>query len=177
MSSGNLRPICLGLSVLTYEQRTFLRDLGYVHIKSMRNGSQYPDKEVMILMKFEDIQFVFLQQARISFHPWPAIKYKCASKYRLIHRPLAQPERQAFACQRRLKNGGNSHQSRAPTISQKPSWWVQWCLKSPASRLFALPFVEPQIKENINAPRHWPLWGESTAADRWIPLTKVCYLT
>ena len=69
MSSGNLRPICLGLSVLTYEQRTFLRDLGYVHIKSMRNGSQYPDKE------FEDIQFVFLQQARISFHPWPAIKY------------------------------------------------------------------------------------------------------
>ena len=75
MSSGNLRPICLGLSVLTYEQRTFLRDLGYVHIKSMRNGSQYPDKEVLILMKFEDIQFVFLQQARISFHPWPAIKY------------------------------------------------------------------------------------------------------
>ena len=26
-------------------------------------------------------------------------------------------------------------------------------------------------KENIKAPRHWPLWGESTG-DRWIPLTK-----
>ena len=27
------------------------------------------------------------------------------------------------------------------------------------------------IKENIKAPRHWPLWGESHGA-RWIPLTK-----
>ena len=23
------------------------------------------------------------------------------------------------------------------------------------------PFVHAQIKENIKAPRHWPLWGES----------------
>ena len=28
-----------------------------------------------------------------------------------------------------------------------------------------------QIKENIKAPHHWPLWGESTG-HRWIPLTK-----
>ena len=28
-----------------------------------------------------------------------------------------------------------------------------------------------KIKENIKAPRHWPLWGESTG-DRWIPHTK-----
>ena len=28
-----------------------------------------------------------------------------------------------------------------------------------------------QIKENIKARRHWPLWGEFTG-DRWIPLTK-----
>ena len=28
-----------------------------------------------------------------------------------------------------------------------------------------------QIKENIKAPRHWPLWGEFTD-DQWIPLTK-----
>ena len=28
-----------------------------------------------------------------------------------------------------------------------------------------------QIKENIKALRHWPLWGESTG-DRWIPLKK-----
>ena len=31
--------------------------------------------------------------------------------------------------------------------------------------------VQVQIKENIKAPRYWPLWGESTG-DRWIPLTK-----
>ena len=28
-----------------------------------------------------------------------------------------------------------------------------------------------QIKENIKAPRHWPLCGEFTS-DRWIPHTK-----
>ena len=32
--------------------------------------------------------------------------------------------------------------------------------------------VEAQIKENIKALRHWPLWGESTG-DEWITLTKV----
>ena len=31
--------------------------------------------------------------------------------------------------------------------------------------------VQAQIKENIKAPRHWLLWGESTG-DRWIALTK-----
>ena len=40
------------------------------------------------------------------------------------------------------------------------SWWVRWYLKSPASRLFTQPFV--QMKENTNALRHWPLWGEFT---------------
>ena len=29
---------------------------------------------------------------------------------------------------------------------------------------------QAQIKENIKAPRHWPLWGEFTG-DRWIPRT------
>ena len=44
-------------------------------------------------------------------------------------------------------------------------------VSSPASRLFAHPFVQAQIKENFKAPHHWPLWGGSTG-DRWIPLTK-----
>ena len=72
--SGNLRPICLGLSVLTYEQRTFLRDLGYVHMKSLRNGSQYPDKEVMILMKFEDIHLVFFTTSEDLISPMASNK-------------------------------------------------------------------------------------------------------
>ena len=29
-------------------------------------------------------------------------------------------------------------------------------------------FIQGQIKENIKAPRHWPLWGEFTG-DWWIP--------
>ena len=44
-------------------------------------------------------------------------------------------------------------------------------LRSLASRLFAEPFVQAQIKENIRIPRHWPLCGEFTG-DRWIPLIK-----
>ena len=35
---------------------------------------------------------------------------------------------------------------------------ARWRLKSPASRLFTQPFIQAQIKENIKAPRHWPLW-------------------
>ena len=31
-------------------------------------------------------------------------------------------------------------------------------------------FIQAQMKENIKAPRNWPLWGEFTA-DRWIPRT------
>ena len=40
----------------------------------------------------------------------------------------------------------------------------------PASPLFTQPFIRVQIKENITAPRHWPLCGEFTG-DRWIPRT------
>ena len=39
-----------------------------------------------------------------------------------------------------------------------------------APRLFTQPFIQVQIKENIKAPRHWPLCGEFTG-DRWIPHT------
>ena len=31
---------------------------------------------------------------------------------------------------------------------------------SPAYRFFTQLFVQAQIKESIEAPRHWPLWGE-----------------
>ena len=43
---------------------------------------------------------------------------------------------------------------------------MRWHLKSPASWLFNQLFVQVQIKENIKALRHWPLWGEFTG-DRW----------
>ena len=42
----------------------------------------------------------------------------------------------------------------------------RWRLKSPAPRLFTGPFVRAHIKENIKAPRHWPLWLEFTS-DSW----------
>ena len=41
------------------------------------------------------------------------------------------------------------------------SLWARWRLKSSASWLFTEPFVQAQIKENIKAPCHWPLWRNS----------------
>ena len=48
---------------------------------------------------------------------------------------------------------------------------MRWRFKSPESQLLAQSCVQAQIKENLKALRHWPLWGEFTGA-RWIPRTK-----
>ena len=48
------------------------------------------------------------------------------------------------------------------------------CLGTMLSQITSLTIVyrlQVQIKENIKAPRHWPLWGNSTG-HRWIPRTK-----
>ena len=51
------------------------------------------------------------------------------------------------------------------------SQWARWRLKSPAYGLFTQLFIQVQIKEDITAPRHWPLCGEFIG-DRWILRTK-----
>ena len=48
---------------------------------------------------------------------------------------------------------------------------IQKGIEIVVSMLSTIFIVQVQIKENIKAPRHWPLWGESTG-DRWIPITK-----
>ena len=45
-------------------------------------------------------------------------------------------------------------------------------MTSQITGLFAQPFVQTQIKENIKAPRHWPLWGESTGDPKKGPVTR-----
>ena len=79
-----------------------------------------------------------------------------------------------------LKFGPNGMTTHVPALIQfmagaKPikmtSQWARWRLKSPASRLFTQPFIQTQIKENIKAPRHWPLCGEFTG-HRGIPRIK-----
>ena len=37
--------------------------------------------------------------------------------------------------------------------------------------IFTQPYIQAQMKENIKAPRYWPLCGEVTG-DWWIPRTK-----
>ena len=49
-----------------------------------------------------------------------------------------------------------------PYLITLTSQWPRWRLKSPASRLFTQSFIRAQIKENIKAPRHWPLCGKFT---------------
>ena len=66
--------------------------------------------------------------------------------------------------------GRHWHPRLATIFITMTSWCSRWRLKSPASRLFTYSFIQVQIKENINAPRHWPLRGEFTG-DRWIPCT------
>ena len=51
------------------------------------------------------------------------------------------------------------------TVTSK---WARSRLKSPASPSFTQPFIQAQIKENIKAPRYWPLCREFTG-NRWIP--------
>ena len=50
--------------------------------------------------------------------------------------------------------------------------WARWRLKSPAPRLFTQAFIQTQFKENIKAPRHWPLWGESVEFPHKGPVTR-----
>ena len=54
------------------------------------------------------------------------------------------------------------------------SQWPQWRLKSPALELFTQPFIQTQIKENIKAPRHWPLCGEFTGTGEF-PVRRASY--
>ena len=54
------------------------------------------------------------------------------------------------------------------------SQWPRWRLKATASRLFTQPFIQTQIKENIKAPRHWPLCGEFTGTGEF-PAQRASY--
>ena len=54
------------------------------------------------------------------------------------------------------------------------SQWPRWRLKSPASRLFTQPFIQTKIKEDIKAPRHWPLCGEFTGTGEF-PAQRASY--
>ena len=42
--------------------------------------------------------------------------------------------------------------------------------QSTSLTIIGQPFIQAQVKENIKAPRHWPLCGEFTGY-RWIPRT------
>ena len=66
----------------------------------------------------------------------------------------------------RLLESGASLKNVYPKSITMTSLWAPWRLKSLASRLFIQPFIQVQIKENIAAPRHWPLCGEFTIDPR-----------
>ena len=56
-----------------------------------------------------------------------------------------------------------------PSAGKKLSHYTDVIMGAIASQITSLtqPLIQAQIKENIKAPPHWPLWGEFTG-DRWI---------
>ena len=44
------------------------------------------------------------------------------------------------------------------------------------SPLFTQPFVQARIKENVKAPRHWPLWGKPVNTPQKGPVTRKIFL-
>ena len=56
-------------------------------------------------------------------------------------------------------------------IFSKSLQWCLWRLKSPASRFFAQPFVQAQVREKISRLRGTGL-SEGNPSDQWIPLKK-----
>ena len=50
-------------------------------------------------------------------------------------------------------------------INTMTSWWAQWRLKSPASRLFTQPFIQGADQRKYES-------SASLAGDRWIPRAK-----
>ena len=53
--------------------------------------------------------------------------------------------------------------SGSPVTITMTSLWARWRLRSPARpTIVYLTVIRAQIKENIKAPRHWPLYVEFT---------------
>ena len=96
-----------------------------------------------ILSRPQCVKYQPYQQTAPAAHMPPFHLLQCLDPAKWIH----------FALQRRHKerDGVSNHQR----------------------LLFFQTFVQAQIKENINAPRHWPLWGEFTTFDRWINMENV----
>ena len=85
--------------------------------------------------------------------------------------PPSLPEQVQFCTCAKLIRSVPFHRARYPDDIITVTWqWAGWRLKSPALRLFTQPFIQTQMKDNIKAPRHWPLCGEFIG-DRWIPRT------
>ena len=114
------------------------------------------------------IIFIYLKSQLIDlFNRYPANMSQCTRLYKDIFYTIWDSglqfvTRRTFPCDMGLY-----------VIPQHPLQWrhKKYAGISDHRRLFAQPFVQSQIKEIVEAPRHWPLWGESTG-DRGIPATR-----
>ena len=95
-----------------------------------------------------------------QLNPREQTSVKIESRYQILH---------SWKCiwKCRLRNGGHFLQGKISYYYSDVIIGYQTTGVSTVTQLF----VQAQIKENINAPRQWPLWGEFTG-DRWILLTK-----
>ena len=106
-----------------------------------------------------------------SFPGWPLVPTSCPSFMYSVDRvewldlSCTRPLDQGHSCRPEMSKEDISV-NHVITVASYYSDDVSnpWRLDSFLGRL-------AQIKENIKALRHWPLWGESTG-DRWIPLKR-----
>ena len=82
----------------------------------------------------------------------------------------SQKDQQWSAVNEAVHLGNHCH----PFCITLTSQWPRWRLTSPASRLFTQSFIQAQIKENIKAPRHWPLCEEFTGTGEF-PAQRASY--
>ena len=152
-------------AMFTYfiSHKTILCNVNQISRKSIKHFSEClnfslcpPLSHICIQCLRKHHNITFLHVEVINQITWRK-KWQCHSfvgrvKIQRIHLVIAW-----FGCALRWRHNGRDSVSR-----------------SPAPRLFTQPFIQTQSKENINAPRHWRLCGESTGdPHKWLVTRKM----
>ena len=115
----------------------------------------------------ESARAYFIQYCHLGV-PWSVVAYYNISKHRLGMYIMSAERTYSLRVLTPLGCSGLQTLQLLPLCCLEPliiitvTSWLARCRKSSASRLFTQPFIQVQIKENIKAPRRWPLCGKLT---------------
>ena len=99
-------------------------------------------------------------------------KKLCNSDYRIATRVRKSGHLNLYSIDM-LSQSIDRHFDQISLVTSGPCDWVEFEIRLINSPIWlVVGFVQVQIKENIKAPRHWPLRGEFNG-DWWIPSQRV----